>query len=160
MLEAIKYLSERIEDVTDKANNEKTNVRDILDSQAMIDAIIVKKHSDDIVLIKKIKEENYAAIKILDTKIDKINEELETTRNDIRDKTKKHKDKMKLKHSFTSIKCNMCDESFQNITDLEKHIKKNHEIHQLFDRDQCKKGFVLKWRLKKHMIMHYIYSYQ
>ena len=122
MLEAIKYLSERIEDVTDKANNEKTNVRDILDSQAMIDAIIVKKTSDDIVLIKKIKEENDAAIKILDTKIDKINEELETTRNDIRDKTKKHKDKMKLKHSFTSIKCNMCDESFQNISDLEKHI--------------------------------------
>ena len=89
MLEAIKYRRERIEDVTDKANNEKTNVRDILDSQAMIDAIIVKKHSDDIVLIKKIKEENDAAIKILKKRIDKINDELETTRNDIRDKTKK-----------------------------------------------------------------------
>ena len=122
MLNAIKYLSERLEEVTEKVNDEKSDVKEVLDSQAMIDAIIVKKHSDDIVLIKKIKEENDAAIKILDTKIDKINEELETTRNDIRDKTKKHKDKMKLKHSFTSIKCNMCDESFQNISDLEKHI--------------------------------------
>ena len=55
---------------------------------------------------------------------------------------------MELKHSFTSIKYNMCDESFQNVMNLEKHMKKNDEIHQLFECDQCKKGFVLKWKLK------------
>ena len=58
VLEAIKYLNERIEDIIDKKKKDKCNeVKDILDSQAMIDNIIVK-NSDDILIIKKTKEEN------------------------------------------------------------------------------------------------------
>ena len=37
----------KIEEVTEKVNNEKSDVRELLDSQAMIDALIVKA-SDDI----------------------------------------------------------------------------------------------------------------
>ena len=47
MLNAIKFLNEKLEDVTEKVNNEKSDVRELLDSQAMIDAFIVKT-SDDI----------------------------------------------------------------------------------------------------------------
>ena len=68
MLEAIKYLSEKIAEPTEKANSENSYLRDIVDSQAMIDAIIVK-NSDDIQLLKKTREENNDALKVLDTKI-------------------------------------------------------------------------------------------
>ena len=65
ILEAIKYLNERIEY---KAKNENTNeVNDILESQAMIDQIIVK-NSDDILIIRKTKEENTLAIQQLESK--------------------------------------------------------------------------------------------
>jgi hypothetical protein len=53
ILEAIKYLNERIEDIIDKKKKDKCNeVKKILDSQEMIDNIIVK-NSDDIMIIKK-----------------------------------------------------------------------------------------------------------
>ena len=69
ILEAIKYLNERIEY---KAKNENTNeVNDILESQAMIDKIIVK-NSDDILIIRKTKEESTLAIQQLQSKIDNI----------------------------------------------------------------------------------------
>ena len=61
----------KIEEVTEKVNNEKSDVRELLDSQAMIDALIVKT-SDDILAIKKAKEVNVAAIKTLDTKIEEM----------------------------------------------------------------------------------------
>ena len=71
MLNAIKFLSEKLEEVTEKVNNDKSDVRQLLESQAMIDALVVKT-SDDILSIKKAKEENFAAIKKLDTKIDQM----------------------------------------------------------------------------------------
>ena len=44
----------KIEEVTEKVNNEKSDVRELLDSQAMIDALIVKT-SNDILAIKPIR---------------------------------------------------------------------------------------------------------
>ena len=70
----------KIEEVTEKVNNEKSDVRELLDSQAMIDALIVKT-SDDILAIKKAKEVNVAAIKTLDTKIEEMKKEIETVMN-------------------------------------------------------------------------------
>ena len=70
----------KIEEVTEKVNNEKSDVRELLDSQAMIDALIVKT-SDDILAIKKAKELNVAAIKTLDTKIEEMKKEIETVMN-------------------------------------------------------------------------------
>ena len=70
----------KIEEVTEKVNNEKSDVRELLDSQAMIDALIVKT-SDDILAIKKAKKVNVAAIKTLDTKIEEMKKEIETGMN-------------------------------------------------------------------------------
>ena len=74
ILEAIKYLKEQVEDIVnkDKVNNEKeVEVDQILESQAMLDELLVK-NCDDILRIKRIKEENADNIKVLDEKIDKI----------------------------------------------------------------------------------------
>ena len=74
ILEAIKYLKEQVEDIVkkDKVMNEKdVDVDRILESQAMIDELLVK-NCDDILRIKKMKEENADNIKVLDKKIDKI----------------------------------------------------------------------------------------
>ena len=51
MLNAIKYLSERLEEVTEKMNYEKSDMKEVLDSQAMIDGIVVKA-SNNILTIK------------------------------------------------------------------------------------------------------------
>ena len=152
MLNAIKYLSERLEEVTEKVNYEKSDVRELIDSQAMTDAIIVKT-SDDILSIKKTKEENVAAIKMLDTKIDMIKKEIVTVRNSKNDRDIT-KDKSRSREPSASLKCSLCDRKFDIFWELERHIKDSHEIHNTFKCDKCEKEFVLKWRLKKHEIIH------
>ena len=52
------------------------------------------------------------------------------------------------------IKCKLCEESFDKFVDLENHIEVCHEKHNVFQCDKCEKGFVLKWRLKKHIRLH------
>ena len=47
ILEAVKYLHERLEEVTENRNSDKSDVKNIIESQAMVDGIIVK-NSDDI----------------------------------------------------------------------------------------------------------------
>ena len=81
MLNALKYLKEKLEDVTNKVNREDNDVRDILESREMVDAIVVK-NSDDIASMKKMKDENNTAIKILDLKINKMNKEIEIKCNE------------------------------------------------------------------------------
>ena len=150
MLEAIKYLHEKVEEFTEKANSENSNVKD---SQAMIDAIIVK-NSDDIKLLKKTREENNVALKVLDTKIDKINDDLEKTKNNIKEMSDKTRNKVNVERPVYTMTCNSCDESFHKSADLENHIKECHENHPLYKCENCKKVFVLKWRLNKHMNLH------
>ena len=52
------------------------------------------------------------------------------------------------------LKCNMCVKKFTKFCDIEYHIKKNHEKHKEFECVHCKKTFVTKWRLTKHIKMH------
>jgi hypothetical protein len=66
------------------------DIKDILESQAMLDEIIVKS-SDDILVMKKTKEENAVAIQMLYVKLDKINEVLKMTRRKLRTKKKRKK---------------------------------------------------------------------
>ena len=160
MLEAIIYLDERLKKVEDETvDNQKSEVKDIFESQAMLDEIIVK-NSDDILVMKKSKQDNDVAIKKLDAKIDEINRELEMTRKEIKDK-----DEIKDKEETTNtrpksiqllnpLKCKLCDKSFHRFADLENHIKSDHEKHQEFKCDMCGKCFVLNWRLSKHMRLH------
>ena len=152
MLEAIKYLDERIKDIIGQAKDDKFNqVDNILESQAMIDEIVVK-NSDAIIVLKKRKEDNAAAIKRLDTKIDNIDKEMEKTKKLIHEK----QDMVKKSKSDSDnlMTCNLCDERFKRFVELEKHIKYCHEEHQLFQCDICTKSFTLEWRLKKHSNLH------
>ena len=67
ILDAVKNLNERLEAIEKKMDDESINdMKDILESQALIDEVIVKK-SDDIALMKKIKWENKDAIKSLES---------------------------------------------------------------------------------------------
>ena len=89
ILNAIKYLDERMTKVDEKElEKHRGEIKDILQSQAMLDEIIVKS-SDDILLMKKAKEENVVAIQMLDAKLDKINEVLKMTKKEIKDKEEK-----------------------------------------------------------------------
>ena len=64
ILNAIKYLDERMTKVDEKElEKHRGEIKDILQSQAMLDEIIVKS-SDDILAMKNAKEENAVAIKI------------------------------------------------------------------------------------------------
>ena len=151
MLNAIKFLSEKLEEVTEKVNNDKSDVRELLESQAMIDALVVKT-SDDILSIKKAKEENLAAIKKLDTKIDQMKKEIETV---VKNKNERDitRDRSRKPPSST-LNCNLCERTFQKNCDLETHIKDNHEKYDEFSCDQCDKIFVTEWRLQKHTKIH------
>ena len=69
ILVAIKYLDERLKAGPGNANDkENDDVKEILASQAMIDEILVK-NSDEIMALKKIKQENATTIQNLETKI-------------------------------------------------------------------------------------------
>ena len=43
---------------------------------------------------------------------------------------------------------------YENVSDLERHIKSVHEDHEKFECENCNKSFVTKWRLEKHVKMH------
>ena len=125
ILEAIKYLNERI-DIIDKTKDDKSGeVVNILESQAMLDQIIVN-NSDNILIIKKTKDANAAAIKHLETKIEQIDHEIEETNMTRKDKRMRARNTLSLEKSFTTLKCNICDENFERYSDLENHIKTCH----------------------------------
>ena len=54
------------------------------------------------------------------------------------------------------VKCNLCTKRFKDVSNLERHIKRDHEDHETFECDFCRKTFVTKWRLDKHVKMHSI----
>ena len=129
MLEAIKYLHEQIEDIFKKAKNDKTDeVDNIIESQAMIDKLIVK-NCDDILLIKKTKELNDDAIKNLERQMEKMDKEIELTKKSIDGQRDKAKERM---IPDNSLECKLCVESFDRFVDLEHHIKTYHEKHTVF----------------------------
>ena len=154
ILNAIKYLDERMTKVDEKElEKHRGEIKDILQSQAMLDEIIVKS-SDDILAMKKTKEENADAIQMLDAKLDKINEVLKMTKKEIKDKEEKKEIRLESKNYPKEIKCKLCETTFRRFSDLEIHIRLSHENHHVFKCDQCDKCFVLNWRLKKHMKLH------
>ena len=154
MLVAIKYLNERVEDMVEKAMKDNTkDVEDILESQEMIDKLIVK-NSDDILLIKKAKDENAAAIRHLEMQIDKVDKEIEKAKETVKEEKDKAKTRFKSDSCVNKIDCRLCEKSFTRYVDLENHIESCHEKPREFQCDQCDKNFLLKWRLRKHMRLH------
>ena len=144
MLVAIKYLNEQIEDILEKAKNDnKKEVENILESQAMIDKIIVK-NSDDILMIKNAKEENSMAIRQLERQIYKVDKEIEMTKKAVQSKTDIIQRWFQSNNPDSSMDCKLCEKSFNKFVDLENHIKMCLEKHSILKCDQCDKGFVLR----------------
>ena len=56
--------------------------------------------------------------------------------------------------SYHLVKCELCDEGFNKMSDLEKHLKSIHESHQNYEWEKCAKKFLTNWRLDKHARMH------
>ena len=76
-------MNERLEMIEQNYDVEKMNeIQEILDSQAVIDEVIVK-NSDDIANMKKSKDENGDLIKSLDSKIDSIDTEIKRRENEL-----------------------------------------------------------------------------
>ena len=116
MLVAIKYLDEKLKEILSNAHDKETDeIKDILESQGMIDGIIVP-NSDDILAMKKTKEENAVALRAVEAKIQIINEEIELTNKKI---VVKASEGGKVKQT---IKCNLCDKDYERFIDLENHI--------------------------------------
>ena len=51
------------------------------------------------------------------------------------------------KHHHHILKCMLCSDTFKNISELEKHIKKKHEEFDTFECETCSKKLVTKFRL-------------
>ena len=79
ILEAVKYLHEKLEEVTENRNSDKSDVKNIIEGQAMVDGIIVK-NSDDIKVLVKTKQDNVAMIQRIETRIARMDEEIESIR--------------------------------------------------------------------------------
>ena len=91
ILEAIKFLNERLERNLENVNDEQIkDVNYILESQAMIDRLVVK-NSDDIIAIRKRKDENQLAIKTLEAKIEFMEKEIGETIQNIEAKLDQYK---------------------------------------------------------------------
>ena len=52
------------------------------------------------------------------------------------------------------VKCELCEDRFYKISDLETHLKTKHKQHQTYECDNCKKKFLTNWRLDKHARIH------
>ena len=102
-------------------------------------------------LIKKTKEENTAAIRHLERQIVKVDKEIEIA---IKDKKDTVPENQLNSDKAVDINCKLCEKSFEKFIDLENPIQICHENHHVFECDKCEKGFILKWRLKKHMRLH------
>ena len=148
MLNAIKYLSEQLENITKKVNSETNDLEEQV--KEMIEKTKVDKNeevkaklkgqemieesNDDIKVIKITKEENTLAIKSLQAKIDIIDREVKKTiQGNEKENVKRNVNSV---HDPVSRKCNLCQESFIRASDLEYHIKICHQINPEFKCDQ------------------------
>ena len=52
------------------------------------------------------------------------------------------------------IQCEKCDMNFTSNCDYEKHLEEEHKSNKKFSCKDCGKGFVIRWRLKKHENIH------
>ena len=85
VLEAIKDLNERLEHLEDIFKDDKlNNLQEIIESQEIIDGIVVK-NADDMILIKKKKEQNEESIKSLEEKIYTIDKVIATMTQNLQD---------------------------------------------------------------------------
>ena len=133
-------------DIFDKVIEMKDCIKEI--GNIMVELIIKSKETDMKSGLDIMKEESK-----LEDVAKKLQEEDKTGSihdNDKIDDTKSNQGKS---HHHT-VKCTYCGRSFKNISEVERHIKRNHKEHQTYDCDKCGKEFVTRWRLERHIKMH------
>ena len=57
---------------------------------------------------------------------------------------------------WRNIECISCKETFEKNSDLDRHIKDDHEPYGKYECYQCGKTFALRWRRVKHQESHEI----
>ena len=129
ILEAIRYLNERLENILEKVDVEQIkDAKDIVESQAMIDQLLVK-NSDDIKLIMKRKNDNSAAIENLEMKLDVIEKEIATRVHDIEAKLDESRKKEVLENvEFKAKTCKYFNKGFCKMQESCSHGHKSNEI--------------------------------
>ena len=86
----------------------------------------------------------------LATKIDAVEKEMISVRNQIRQEAAKDPENSKKE---LSLGCNHCDKTFSKAIQLELHMEE-HSLVKKYSCDICAKEFHLKWRLEKHVQIH------
>jgi hypothetical protein len=85
--------------------------------------------------MKRAKEENAHAIVVLETKIETINREIESTKIKPADKVPRQVGLRSDKGFDTSIKCELCEKGFGRFADVDTHVKATHDNHEEFPCD-------------------------
>ena len=111
ILEAIKYLKEKVEE-DNHGNDRLKEMQDMIESQALIEEVIVK-NSDDIQIIKRSKEEANTALRSIDVQIARIQKELEAMTKKTKNKEKMEK-KDKLQQSNDNVD-NKFNDDMENV---------------------------------------------
>ena len=86
----------------------------------------------------------------LATKIDAVEKEIISVRNQISQEAAKDPENSKKE---LSLCCNHCDKTFSKAIQLELHMEE-HSLVKNYSCDICAKEFHLKWRLEKHVQIH------
>ena len=132
LFEALEY---KIESVGLKDQSEKIYSRNVNECQKCYESFTSKNE------LKKHMNEQHKSLKCRKCETPAESEK----------ELKKH---IKEKHPV-KLKCKVCEEAFEKNSDLELHLKNMHGEKENHECDQCGKTFVLEWRLKKHMGIHY-----
>ena len=111
--------------------------------------ILIKDILKRIADLKRTANELEDIVKELQKKEDSVRQTQKCTNNEKKDIDNLVKSDRHLVH------CDLCNAKFKVISNLEKHIKRNHEDYQTHDCERCSKTFVTKWRLQKHAKMHH-----
>ena len=140
VLEAIKDLNERLEHLEDIFKDDKlNNLQEIIESQEIIDGIIVK-NADDMIPMKKKKEQNEESIKYLEEKmytIDKViatmtqnlQDQFERLREEVADNDTKVNDDI-----IHKIKCKYFDTGFCRLKDKCPFSHKSPKICEAYKK--------------------------
>ena len=93
--------------------------------------------------------------------IEKVNAEIvrktnsvtvcEVEQNHEKNNIRSSNDESELQHELS---CGNCGTTFVRYCDLENHLIEVHKKEKNFKCNTCQKDFVLKWRLKKHILIH------
>ena len=127
ILEAVRNLNERLEMIEQNYDVEKMNeIQEILDSQAVIDEVIVK-NSDDIANMKKSKDENGDLIKSLDAKIDLLDTEIKRRENEL-----------------------------ELFTEIDNEQTENNKICRFYNRWYCKRKTLCSFTHPKQICTNYL----